>query len=121
MTLTELFCKVDDFWQAFEPVWQGQRLASGERQRQRCGMLCESEMMTILIHFHRARYRDFKTYYTQYVQVYLRGEFPQLISYERFIQRLPALLEPLCVLLHLCFGRCTGIQLRNRKYLLTTV
>lgn len=109
VSLLELFCAVDDFWQAFEPVWQQNQLSSGERQRQRAGILCESEMMTIVIHFHQARYRDFKTYYTQHVQVFLRAEFPHLISYERFIQRLPLILEPLCVLLRSCFGTCTGI------------
>ena len=64
-------------------------------------------MMTIVIHFHQARYRDFKTYYTEYVQVYLRREFPTLISYGRFVQLLPSILEPLCVFLHTCFGHCT--------------
>jgi hypothetical protein len=43
------------------------------------------------------------------VQVFLQAEFPHLISYERFIQRLPMILEPLCVLLRTCFGRSTGI------------
>jgi hypothetical protein len=108
MTLLELFCTVDDFWQVFEPHWRHQRLESGQ-QRQRTGELCESEMMTIVIHFHQARYRDFKTYYTKHVQVFLRAEFPQLVSYARFIQRLPTILEPLCVFLQHCFGTPTGI------------
>lgn len=80
MSLLELFCAVDDFWQAFEPLWHQKQLNSGERQRQRAGVLCEREMMTIVIHFHQARYRDFKTYYTQHVQVFLRAECPHLIS-----------------------------------------
>lgn len=109
MSLLELYCAVDDFWQAFEPLWQQEQLASGERQRRRRGELSDSELMTIVIHFHQARYRDFKSYYTQHVQVYLRGEFPHLISYARFIQRLSGLLQPLCVLLQACFGPCTGI------------
>ena len=70
MSLLELFCAVDDFWQAFAPVWQQKLLTSGERQQVRARELSEIEMMTIVIHFHQARYRDFKTYYTQYVQVY---------------------------------------------------
>jgi hypothetical protein len=109
MNLLELFCAVDDFWQKFEPQWRQQRLESGEQQRQRSGVLCESEMMTIVIHFHQARYRDFKTYYTQHVQMFLRSEFPQLVSYERFIQCLPSILEPLCAFLQTCLGSCTGI------------
>jgi hypothetical protein len=50
----------------------------------------------------------FKTYYTEYVQKRLNAELPHLISYARFIQRLPSILAPLCVFLQLCFGRCTG-------------
>jgi hypothetical protein len=109
MTLLELYCAVDDFWKSYEPHWRGQRMASGKPQRQRAGMLSESEMMTIVIHFHQARYRDFKTYYVQHVQTFLRAEFPRLCSYERFIQRLPMILQPLCVLLQSCFGECSGI------------
>ena len=80
------------------------RAGSGQQQRVREHDLSESEMMTIVIHFHQARYRDFKTYYTKYVQVYLRRAFPKLISYGRFVQLLPTILEPLCVFLHTCFG-----------------
>lgn len=109
MSLLELFCAVDDFWKEYEPVLRQQQLMSGERQRQRAGQLCESEMMTIVIHFHQVRYRDFKTYYTQHVQVYLHSEFPQLISYERFIQRLPSILQALCIFLQTRLGACTGI------------
>ncbi len=31
--------------------------------------------MTLCIHFHQSRYRDFKSYYTQHVQLHLRREF----------------------------------------------
>ncbi len=109
MSLLELYCAVDDFWQAFAPYWHRQQLASGERERQRAGELSASEMMTILIHFHQARYRDFKTYYSEHVQVFLRAEFPHTISYARFIQRLPSLLVPLAVFLRTRFGQPTGI------------
>jgi hypothetical protein len=56
------------------------QLASGERQRERQGQLHPSEIMTLVIPFHQSRYRDFKTDYTRYVQVYLRPEFPHLVS-----------------------------------------
>lgn len=111
MNLTELFCHVDDFCQLLEADRQSYQLTSDARQRQRSGNLCDSEIMTLLIHFHQARYRDFKTYYTQYVQVYLRREFPHLISYSRFVQLMPRVLVALCAYLHYCFGSCTGISL----------
>lgn len=66
--------------------------------------------MTIVIGFHQARYRDFKTFYTQHVCVYWRSAFPGLVSYQRFIEWLPSVLLPLCVYLKHCFGRSTGIS-----------
>ncbi len=66
-------------------------------------------MMTIVIHFHQAHYRNFKHYYTEHVQKHLRCEFPHLLSYARFIQRLPSILQPLCAFLQRCLGRCSGI------------
>jgi hypothetical protein len=65
--------------------------------------------MTILIHFHQQRYRDFKTYSTQYVQVHLRAEFPGLVSDTRFVELIPSVLLPLCVYLRTCYGTSTGI------------
>jgi hypothetical protein len=56
---------------------------TGRRVRQ--GELWDSEIMTIVIHFHQSGYRTFKTYYTEYVQVHLRREFPHLVSYARFV------------------------------------
>lgn len=66
--------------------------------------------MTLLIYFHQMRDRDFKTYYTQYVQVHLRVEFPRLVSYSRFVERIPSVLVPLCAYLRHCYGSCTGIS-----------
>ena len=108
-SLTELFCHVDDFWRAFEPLWREQQISNG-KQRERERTLYPSEIMTILIHFHQARYRDFKTYYTQFVEQFLQREFPKLVSYTRFIQLMSEYVVPLSAYLHNCFGRCTGIS-----------
>jgi len=40
--------------------------------------------MTIIIAFHQSGYRTFKHYYLQQVSRYLRAEFPDLVSYNRF-------------------------------------
>lgn len=110
MSLLELFCHVDDFWQQFGRIWEVELLHSGLKQRRRAGKLCPSEIMTLLIYFHQMRYRDFKTYYTQYVQVHLSAEFPHLVSYNRFVELIPAVLVPLCAYLRSCYGECTGIS-----------
>ena len=109
MSLLELFCHVDDFCQQFVPFWEQQQLESGRRRRRRQQQLCLSEIMTIAIHFHQIRFRDFKTYYTVYVQRHLRAEFPTLVSYNRFVELMAQALVPLCAYLRSCYGTCTGI------------
>jgi len=110
-SLLELFCDVDDFCQSFVPKWNKQRFSDGEIQRQRKRSLSLSEIMTILIHFHQSRYRDFKACYTDYVLKRLRSEFPGLASYTRFVEFIPFALIPLCVYLRIsCLEACLGIS-----------
>jgi hypothetical protein len=86
-------------------------LASGECQRQRERSLTLSEIMTIVIHFHQSQYRNFKAYYKEYVLKHLRSEFPNLVSYSRFVEFIPSALIPLSVFLRsACFGNCSGIS-----------
>jgi hypothetical protein len=40
----------------------------------------------------------------------LRGEFPSLVSYTRFVEFFPSALIPLCVYLHACLGTCSGVS-----------
>lgn len=99
MILEHLFCSVDDFCKEFLPKWRQELIDSGvgqEPKRKRQFKMSESEVMTIVIYFHTARFRDFKTYYTKYVQKYLRKEFPELVSYNRFVELMQSVLMPLC-------------------------
>ena len=108
-SLLELFCDVDDFCQSFVPGWQTQLLLAGEIQRQRNRSLSISEIITC--HFHQSHYRDFKAYYTEYVLERLRNEFPNLVSYTRFVEFISSVLLPVCSYLRRnCFGTCTGIS-----------
>lgn len=109
-SLEELFWNIDDFCQDFEPCWRRRLLQSGLQHRHRERSLHLSEIMTILVAFHQQRYRDFKTFYLQHVCQYWRGEFPHLVSYNRFVEWVPSALLPLCVYLHHCFGDCSGIS-----------
>ncbi len=110
-SLLELFCDVDDFCQAFLPFWTQQLLSSGQKQRQRARSLTISEIMTILIAFHQSHYRDFKAYYLEQVLKSWHSEFPDLVSYTRFVEYIPSVLVPLIVYLHTCcLGNCTGIS-----------
>lgn len=65
--------------------------------------------MTILLLFHRSNYRTVKHFYNEYVCVVLRDEFPQLVSYHRFIELVPGTLVPFCAYLRTRRGDVTGI------------
>lgn len=108
MSLLELYCHIDDFWQEFEPKWH-ETLLTDSSQRRRRGVMSMSEMMTIVVHFHQQRYRDFKIYYIEHVGKHLCSEFPNQISYNRFIQLMPRVLNGLCEYLRHCYGQCSGI------------
>jgi len=110
VSVLELFCAVDDFCHAFEPKWHQHCLTSGDKRRNRRRELALSEIMTILILFHQSHYRTFKAFYTEHVCVDLRGEFPHLVSYTRFVEFFPSALVPLCVYLHTGLGACTGVS-----------
>jgi len=95
--LTRLFCEIDDFCQQRLPEWNSTLLTARVGQRRRRSGLSESELMTILVHFHQVGYRTFKWFYQRHVQVHLQREFPQLPSYQRFIELMPRVLLPLAL------------------------
>jgi hypothetical protein len=63
-----------------------------------------------LLLFQQSGYRTFKGFYTQHVQVHLRQEFPELLSYSRFVALMPRYLVPLAIYLHTQLGECSGIS-----------
>ena len=110
MSLLELFVDVDDFCQIFLPIWRQKLLTDGSKKRLREGQLSLSEIMTIIIHFHQSRYRNFKSYYLEHVCKYLQSEFPGLVSYERFVILMPTAFGPLCAYLKSLYGDCSGVS-----------
>ena len=106
--VTELFCKTDDFYLGFWPQFKKTLIEEG-RQRNRATGLSISEIMTIVIFFHQSHYRNFKRFYTNYVCIHLKTEFPVVVSYSRLIQLLPRILVPLLAFLDSIKGESTGI------------
>jgi hypothetical protein len=110
MSILELFCDVDDFWQQYGHEWERRLLADGKRPRHHANEMYPSEIMTLLIHFHQSCYRTFKHYYLKYVHVALRHEFPHLLSYPRMVEVMANYLVPLTAYLRTKQGTCTGIS-----------
>lgn len=110
MDILPVFCDIDDFCLFFEPRWKQRLLTAGARRRERAGHLCLSEVMTIIVLFHASSYRNFKAYYTECVMKHHAGAFPRLVSYQRFVELMPAALVPLCGYLQTRKGQCSGIS-----------
>ncbi len=108
-SLTELFCSIDDFWKMYSQEWQKHLLSFNKSNRGPISKLSISEMMTIVILFHQSDYRTFKNFY-QFVQTYLRKEFPNLVSYSHFVTLQKGLFVPLFAYLTMHKGHVTGIS-----------
>jgi len=109
MSIVDLYCSVDTFWQHFAPRWEREQVAAGRRRRRRT-RLSPSEIMTIVILFQQSGYRTFTGVYTPRVQTQLRAEFPHLVSYSRFVALIPRVLLPLAVYLQTQMGSCTRVS-----------
>lgn len=111
LDITQLFCEVDDFCQRFEQQWQQQyklpAMLGARRSRSRLQI---SEVMTIVIAFHHSGYRTVKEFYCLQVLPGWRRAFPNLVSYNRFVELMPWTLMTLCCYLHHRLGQVTGIS-----------
>jgi hypothetical protein len=110
MSLLELFCSVDDYCQNLKITLPVQPLGTGKKTRNRATRLTNSEIMTILIHFHQSGYRNFKHYYCRHVKVVLASEFPKTCDYYRFVALIKRCLLPLLGYLYSRFGVCEGVS-----------
>ena len=94
--------------------WQTQQ---GCLPTTRKGDLSDSEMMALTVFYHYSGYKCFQYYYYNCVQMQLNAYFPNLISYDRFVARMPRLLPGLFVLLKWLCGQSerTGFYIADSK------
>jgi Transposase DDE domain len=109
MILHQLFCDTDDFCQHYLPDWRRTQLQIGDRKRIRRKCLCESEIMTIVVYFQMSGYRTFKHFYLRHVLVHWQSQFPRLPSYNRFVELMAEVLNPLTAFMHSRCGKSDGI------------
>jgi hypothetical protein len=109
MDLTVLFCNVDDFAKSFQGKESNITITTGKSKRGGVPRMFLSELMTIIIAYHASGFKNFKAYYF-YLREHKRSEFPQILSYTRFIEWIPYCLIPLCSYLNSRKGKCTGIE-----------
>ena len=111
--VTEIFFIIDEFDKNFEKIVSDHSLVQNTdlKQRNRKSTLSDSEVMTILILFHSGHYRDLKHYYINHVKKHMKSEFPQTVSYNRFVELQKKVVVKLAIFLKIfCLGKCIGIS-----------
>ena len=109
--VTEIFCIIDEFDKNLnEELKKNLRLpskdGSGKRHRNRKGRLSESEIMTILVCYHFGTYKNFKEYYLSCIQMQLKQDFPDAVSYNRFVELMPRVFLKMMLFMKLyAFGK----------------
>ena len=82
--ITEIFVTCDEFSQKFDEFFKKTSLEApdpGKRKYYRAPKMCDSEVMTILILFHKSGYRCQKHYYLNHIctDTEMRKRFPKTV------------------------------------------
>ena len=108
--LVSIFCEIDDFCKELDKnISQLQLTGPSKGRRGPACCLSISEIMTIQILFQMVGYRNFKTFYISFLQIYWKQYFPHLPSYQRFVELTHRALYPLTLFAQLKSGKKTGI------------
>ena len=88
MSITALFCCIDDFAKVFEDC-ERKQLISTRRKRLRSGKLSLGEMLFIMVLFHVSPFKNFTTFWHFSINQKYRDCFGDLPSYRRFVTLCP--------------------------------
>jgi hypothetical protein len=111
-SITRIYCDVDDVCKALEGYCKSRLLPCRKAPKWfPAGRLSLSEVMTIIVLFHRLGYRCFKWYYQRHVCAQMRDYFPAPVSYSRFVELASRALLPLLLYTQgFRRGRPTGVS-----------
>ena len=87
--LISTFCRIDDFCIIHEKQLQSKAISYKKPKRGPKQSLSLSEIMTVLIMYQILQYRNFKSFYNDFLCEYWREFFPNLPSYTRFVELIP--------------------------------
>jgi hypothetical protein len=106
--ITKIYYFVDEFTKIYED-WEKHKLLPSLKSRKRAGKLDLSEKLTIMICYHLSGYKCFKYFYNNDILVKHKSAFRESLSYNRFVQLMPALIAPLYLIIHMLRGENTGV------------
>ncbi len=106
--ITEIFYLTDEFCKDFDKTISKHTLGNEPRRKPK---MSQSEVITIMILFHFGSFKNMKHFYEYFVKQHLKSEFPQTVSYNRFVELMQSVILPMTIFLKTCcLGNCTGIS-----------
>lgn len=106
--ITEIFYLTDEFCKDFDKTISKHTLGNEPRRKPK---MSQSEVITIMILFHFGSFKNMKHFYEYFVKQHLKYEFPQTVSYNRFVELMQSVILPMTIFLKTCcLGNCTGIS-----------
>lgn len=119
--VTEIICIIDGFDKNFDFELKKNLLpvTDGKKRRKRKVSLADSEIITIIFLFHFGTFRNFKHYYIYCIHEHMKRDFPDAVSYNRFVELEELIFFKLVFFLKLfAFGRCTVISFVDNTMIL---
>lgn len=111
--ITEIFCLIDDFCKEIDQVISQNAIVgdTAKKKRKRTCKMSDSEVITIMVLFHLKGYRCLKHFYINHVREHMRDDFPETVSYNRFVELQKKSVLPMVLFLQtFCLGKCSGIS-----------
>ena len=108
----KIFCIADDFCKVFD-AQMAKYTFKAERKRKyhRESRMSKAEIMVIMVLFYSSGYRCLKHFYLEKVCKHMRHLFPEVVSYNRFVELEREIAIPLIVFVKKVLpGKCTGIS-----------
>ena len=97
--IIEIYFIIDEFCQEFYKTISAHSLNEKDapKKRNREFIISDSEVMTILVLFHAMGYKNLKHFYLFYVSKHMNKEFPNIVSYNRFVELQKKTVVPLAL------------------------
>ena len=106
--IIEIFYLTDEFCQEFYKSVSKHTLGNVAKRKPR---MSTSEVITIVVLFHMGAFKNLKHFYCYFIKKHCINMFPQLVSYNRFIELMQGSVLPMTLFLKTCcMGECTGIS-----------
>jgi hypothetical protein len=102
--ITELYSFIDDFCKIYSE-YEKQKLLPSLKQRNRGYKMSLDEQLTVVIMYHSSYAKNFKYFYKTCIEYIHKDDFPNALSYNRFIALMPRLFMPLNILVHTLLGK----------------